>query len=264
MSKYILVYNGFEVITLNPLFGTKHIILIIISLILIVLGGIFVRKLKFSTVCKSLFYVGICSETIKIFYYIIRNEETHGGYLPKTDLPIHLCSIQILFIALVCFLSNEKIKRFILSFMMPSCLLGGIAAILIATDSSRNGMWILTLQYFGYHIAIVVFALYLLTSKEIQFTIKDYFSCLKFLVLIMFFAIYINSIVYDGTKDVNFMYVASPPQKGLPFLNEDHGWFVYIIHYTMLVIFCVTACYIKPIIDFIKKKVNNQITKKGH
>ena len=74
----------------------------------------------------------------------------------------------------------------------------------------------------------------------------------------MFFAIYINSIVYDGTDKINFMYVVSPPMSGLPFLTEKYGWFVYIMHYACLVLFCVTICYIKPIITAIKEKVNNK------
>lgn len=240
---------------MHALFGTKHIILIIVSIILIVLGSVLLRKLKFQTMCKLMFYIGIISETIKVFYYIIQNEATYGGYLPKSDLPFHLCSIQIIFFAIICYMNSEKIKRFIISFMLPSCLIGGFAAILIATTTARNGFWIITAQYFGYHAALVVFAVYLLVSKEITFTIKDYVSCLKFLVLIMFFAFYINSIVYDGSKDINFMYVASPPQEGLPFLNEEKGWLVYILRYAALVLFSVTICYIKPIIDYFKLKL---------
>ena len=74
----------------------------------------------------------------------------------------------------------------------------------------------------------------------------------------MFFAIYINSIVYDGSDKINFMYVVSPPVDGLPFLTEKYGWFVYIMHYACLVLFCVTMCYIKPIITAIKEKLNNK------
>lgn len=240
---------------MHSIFGTKHLILVAVSLILIVALFFLSKKLRFATVCKTLFFVGILSETVKIFYYIIQNEATHGGILPKTDLPFHLCSIQILFIAVVNFTKNEKLKRFLLSFMFPSCLLGGIAAILIATTSSLNGMWIITAQYFLYHIAIVVFALNLCTNKEMKLTVSDYFSCLKFLVILFFFAVYVNSIVYDGNSNINFMYVASPPQSGLPFLNEDHGWFVYIVHYATLVLLCVTLCYIKPIVTAIKAKL---------
>ena len=250
---------------MHALFGTKHIILIIVSFVLIGVLYVLSRRLSLAKICKILFGVGICSETVKVFYYIITNEhklggyaQEFGGYLPKTDLPFHLCSIQILFIAILVYSQNEKLKRFIMSFMIPSCLFGGIAAILIATDSSRNGSFVITAQYFVYHVAITVFALYLLTSREFKVTVKDYFNSLKFVAMIMFFAMYINSALYDGVAEVNFMYVVSPPQDGLPFLNEKHGWLVYIVHYAFTVLFAITLCYIKPIITAIKAKLNGK------
>ena len=247
---------------MHGLFGTKHLILVAISLILVAVGFVFSRKLKFTQMAKIMLGVGIVSETIKIFYYIIQNEDTHGGILPKTDLPFHLCSIQIIFIVILNFSTNEKLKHLLTSFMMPSCLIGGLAALLIATDSSRNGLWIITVQYFAYHAAIMVFALYLACSKEHGPTLKGYFSCMKMLLIIMFFAFYINSIVYDGVSDINFMYVSGPPQKNLPYLNDDNGWFSYILRYAALVLVSVTLFYIKPIVTEVKEKLGQKTTKK--
>lgn len=233
---------------MNALFGTKHIILIVLSLILFAVGYIFSRKLSFKSMTRLMLYIGIVSETIKIFYYITRNESTHGGVLPKTDLPFHLCSIQILFILLLNIVDNKKLHDLLISFMMPSCLIGGFAAILIATDSSRNGMWIITLQYFVYHVSIMVYALYLATDRVHSPSLKGYFSCLKMLLGIMFFSIYINSVLYDGVSNINFMYVVGPPQDGLPFLNDNNGWLSYILRYAAVILFSVTLFYIKPIV----------------
>ena len=247
----------------NALFGPVHIIQIVVSIGLIVLLAILSKKITFQKCCKLLLYVGVVSEFIKVFYYIIRNEATHGGYLPKTDLPFHLCSIQIIFILIVNIASSEKVKRFILSFMLPSCLIGGIAAILIATDTARNSP-IITVQYYLYHIAIVVFAIKIYTNKEFKLNIQDYFNCLKFILAIMFFAIYINSMVFtqgmlDGTQgEVNFMYVVDPPQSGLPYLNKDQGWFVYIIRYAILAVGAISLIYIKPIVSSIKSLFKNK------
>lgn len=238
----------------HALFGTKHLILIAVCAALIVVGAIFAKKLNFKQLCKIMFIVGIVSEIIKIFYYIQANESTHHGVLPKSDLPFHLCSIQIIFIALLTLTRNEKLHRFLLSFMRPSCLFGGIAAILIATYSSRNGSWVITSQYFLYHVALVIFSLWLYTSKEIRFELKDYFNCLKFLLVLLFFSIYINGILSDATTTTNFMYVVEPPQDGLPFLNDDKGWHSYILRYAALILFCITISYIAPIIEAIKTK----------
>ena len=243
---------------MHSLFGTKHLILIAICAAVIIAAYFLARKWSLEKLTKYLFTIGVISELIKVFYYILANEATYGGILPKTDLPFHLCSIQILFIAIVRFVPSQKIKELLLSFMIPSCLLGGIAAILIATGSSLNGLPILSLQYFGYHSAIVIFALILLTSGTMKLTVKHYVNCLKFLVGLMLFAIYINSMLYDGNDKINFMYVASPPQEGLPWLNEDQGWLVYIIRYAILVVGCVTLCYIRPIAAALKEKIRRK------
>lgn len=236
---------------MHDLFGYKHIILMIVSFTAIIVGFILTRKLSYSKMLKGMLIIGIISEIIKVFYYIIQNEDTLGGYLPKADLPFHLCSIQIIFLFVLFIAKSDKIKRIIMSFMIPSCLFGGIFAILIATYTSRNGLWILTLQYFGYHTAISVFALYLF--RNLKLTIKDYINCLIFLGVIGMLSIYLNSVLYDGTNNVNFMYTVSPPEDNLPYLNKDDGWFVYILRYASLAVLLITLLYIKPIINNFRK-----------
>ena len=174
----------------------------------------------------------------------VRDADLRAEEIPSIDL----------YLDQITSLVADKLKDLLLSFMVPSCLFGGVAALLIATNSSLNGGWILSVQYFGYHVSISVFAIALLRGSEYPLTIKRYFNCLKFLVVLMLFAIYINSILYDGVSNINFMYVASPPKSGLPFLTEEYGWLVYICHYAFTVVFCVTLCYIKPIVAAIRAK----------
>lgn len=243
---------------MHSIFGTKHLIILAISLVAMVIGSLFAHKWPIQKLAKTALGIGLVSEFIKVFYYIMANEATHGGALPKTDLPFHLCSIQLIFMAILVFSSNQKLKNLLLSFMIPSCLFGGVAALLIATTSSLNGGWILSVQYFGYHVAISVFAISLLLGKEFPLTVKSYVNCLKFLVVLMLFAVYINSMLYDGVSNINFMYVVSPPQSGLPFLTEKYGWLVYICHYAFTVLFFVTLCYIKPIVAAIKEKCSRK------
>ncbi|MBO7408126.1 MAG: YwaF family protein, partial [Clostridia bacterium] len=181
----------------NNMFSTKHIILLAACVVVCTLMCIFLRKLSLKKWFRLLMYVGIVSETIKVFYYILDNEKLYGGYLPKTDLPFHLCSVQLIFIALLNFTKSEKLHRTLMAFMLPTCLVGGFAAILIPTSSSLHSPFI-TFQYFTYHTVIVAFAIcLLLKSKEIGWTVKDYTTALKMLAFMGFVAIYINSMVYD-------------------------------------------------------------------
>ena len=234
-----------------------HFIIIGISIILMVLTFIFTDKIKLKNFEKTVFYVGIITEVIKIFSYTLMNEERLGGYLPKTDLPFHLCSIQIILFAILNFSKNDSLKNTLRGFMIPTCLVGGLAAILIPTSSAKNHI-VIFFQYFSYHILIVMFACFLIKTKEVKFTIKDYFNTLKMLGLVGLFAIYINSILYDGESNINFMYVINPPVEGLPLLNKDHGWLVYILTYAAIAFLAVSICYIKPIILAIKAKLKKK------
>ena len=137
-------------------------------------------------------------------------------------------------------------------------LVGGVAALLIATTSSLNGGWPISVQYFGYHTALVIFGIILLTTDKVKFTFRHYCHCLKFMLALFLLAVYLNSMLYDGSSNFNFMYVASPPASGLPYLNEDKGWLVYIIRYALLVVGCVTLCYIKPICAQLKTWISSR------
>lgn len=237
----------------QPMFGTRHILMLCISIILILTVTVILKKKqpKLRHVNKALLYVGIISELVKVLCYTVVNEEKFGGYLPKSDLPFHLCSVQILFFLILNLTSKEQVKRVLYAFMFPTCLIGGFAALLLPTHSARN-MWVITGQYFLYHTAIIIFALYLIITKELRFSVKDYLNALKMLLLFFFVSVYLNSWVSDYVQDINFMYVIKPPMDGLPFLNKDNGWLSYIFRYACLAVVCVTACYIRPIVSAIR------------
>lgn len=252
----------------NSVFGLYHIIALVISIGAIVAGCIFGRKLSFNKALTILLIIGVASELIKVCSYIMANEETLNGYLPKTDLPFHLCSIQIILMIILKLTKNENLKHTIISFMIPTCLIGGFAALILATSSSLN-MPVITVQYFMYHSAIIWFAIFNLLSDEFKLDIKGYINTILLLLAVFLIAIYLNSWIYDGRVDsngvvktsINFMYVVAPPMDGLPFLTKKYGWLVYIVHYASLAIVCVTLCYLKPIINYFKNRKNNEEVK---
>lgn len=237
------------------MFGTKHIVILAVSALYIALLSAYIKRKKapLKMVLHHLLGVGMVSETLKIFTYIVINEETYGGYLPKTDLPFQLCSVQLIFMLILVLSENEKLKRVLYAFMLPTCLAGGLAAMLLPTSSALN-LPVITVQYFLYHATLFVYALHLYRTDELTFTVRDYRNCLLMLYGFFFVAIYLNSWVNDYTHPVNFMYVVNPPVEGLPFLNKDHGWLVYMAHYALLAFAVVTACYLKPILRAIRER----------
>ncbi len=239
------------------MFGGVHLLALGVSVAYIIIALLVFSKKKVSLnfINKYLLIIGIISESIKVVTYIIKNESTMHGYLPKTDLPLHLCSIQILFAVILCLSKYKNVKKILYSFMLPTCLVGGFFALLLATESSRS-IPIITVQYFLFHSTIIIFAIYLYITKEIKLEFKDYLTSLICLFATFFVAIYLNSIINDGVSNINFMYVVKPPQESLPYLTIKYGWGVYIAHYALLSIFSVSLCYVKPIITKLKSVFN--------
>jgi len=248
-----LLRNNFERRHFGEImFSTKHIIVLILCILYIIGITLLLKKknVKIITSVRWLGLVGLITETLKLGCYIVENEEEYGGYLPKTDLPLHLCSLQLLFIIVILLNRNEKVRRVLYSFMMPSCLIGGIAAIILPPSSALN-MPVITVQYFWYHASIITFAIYLMITSEIRFKIRDYAIALTFLGSLFYFAVYLNSLLNDYEHNINFMYVVNPPVDGLPFLNKDNGWRSYIIRYTVVAVTSVSLCYTKTIVKAI-------------
>ena len=115
--------------------------------------------------------------------------------------------------------------------MIPTGLLGGLAALLIPTITCSFAN-VRTYQYFLYHAGLMWFAIFAITKKRNELGFKTFLKVLGGLGVAMVFAIYINGF----TQNTNFLYVAAPPMDGLPVLNMDNGWFVYFLSYLAVVI----------------------------
>ena len=245
---------------MNSLFGSKHLVILAVCAIATVAGVFLTRKWPLRQMCRTLLHVGVVSEVTKVIYFILANEVKYDGILPKSDLPFQLCSLQILFALIFVLTEKKKVQDVLLSVMLPGSIFGGIAALLIATTSALNGGWAITVQYFGYHVALVIFGIGVMLHRKVELTVWHYFTCLKFMLAIFLLAVYLNSMLYDGSSNFNFMYVAEPPAKGLPFLNEDSGWLVYIRRYALLVVGCVTLFYIRPLVKAVMAKLSRKTT----
>ncbi len=150
-----------------------------------------------------------------------------GTYLHPRRLPFHLCSIQIFFaFAIKFFIKNDKTKDLLLSFMCPTMIIGGLLAIFIPTEGVKFTN-IQTYEYFIYHAVIIYFGIYLLISKKITITFKTMFNNYIFLLVMLVFGIWINSLLSNYAT--NFLYLARPPMEGLPLLNLNNGWYAYFL-----------------------------------
>ena len=158
-------------------------------------------------------------------------EDAYGGgkILDPSDLPFHLCSVQLFFMFfLKVVIKNESTKEKLLGFMAPIMLVGAFLAIMIPTVGVKfNKPQVY--EYFIYHAMLIFFALYILIEKMVKYDWKSFLRNLGFLGIMAMCSFYINSILSKTNEKVNFMYLSRPPMENLPLLNLNHGWAVYVM-----------------------------------
>ncbi len=226
------------------MFSSLHFLWLGICVALIVAGAIVAVKnkitLEFALTLLCIFC--LTSEVVKIFCVLIREErvvEGKGVFIKETDLPFHLCSLQIIFSFVAKFTKNQKVRSFLLTFMMPTCFLGGVAALLIPTItcSFANPR---TYQYFLYHASIIWFAVVVIARFDVDLSFKGFLKTTVGLLALVFITFYVNGIF----QNTNFLYLSEPPMDGLPILNMDHGWFVYFLSYMALALTLIALFFL--------------------
>ena len=248
------------------MFSVTHIIYLAIFIPLAVGLAIFVGKKwgwhkRVLYVCCGL---AVVSELVKIFSLVSRyyGEEGVSYYLMQEYLPFNLCSIQIIFIFMITFMKSENVKKYLMYFMYPTMLGGGLMALLIPTTSVNHGFFApISFQFWIFHGMLIFLALYMIITKPVKFSIKGYFIALLMTAVAFVFAIYINSALRSIDSEVNFFFVARPPLEGLPILNLDHGWIVYILHLAWLAILLISLAYLPVFIKAIRDKLDKRRAK---
>ncbi|MBQ8320096.1 MAG: YwaF family protein [Clostridia bacterium] len=217
------------------MFEPLHFVWLAICALVIVGGTVLSLKKNLSLKGGLNIFCALCvaSEVVKIFFVLIREERhnEYGVYIKETDLPFHLCSMQIFCAFIARFTKSERIREFFVRFMIPTGLFGGLAAILIPTITCSFAN-VRTYQYFLYHAGLSWFAIFAIYRKKDPLDVKAFLQVLAGLGVAMMIAIYINAV----TQRTNFLYVAAPPMDGLPILNMDNGWLIYFLSYVAVVL----------------------------
>lgn len=257
----------------NKFLGRNHFIFLGICIVIIVASLIILKKknVPFNTVLNIMLGVAIISELVKISEYIIpyyENGEAIGVYFKKEGLPLHLCSIQIIFLFLARLSKEGSFKNKLLAFQYPTAFLGALIALCLATitiEFDRPLAW----QYFLYHACLLVYGLYIPMSKVVEIDTKMFFNTCVCLVGLFIVSIYINGLIAVPTQEVInssgevigtteglyvwFFYSTKPPIENLPILNLDNGWFVYILSILLIGIIAITLVHIPFLIKDYKK-----------
>jgi len=236
------------------MFSTMHLLILVFCFFLIVSITVYAVKknVPLKTMLSFMVGVTIYGELIKVFSRI--DVENGAALLSVEFLPLHLCSIQIFVLWFLRFFNKSaKTEQAILAFMYPTMLVGGAAALLIATVNPISLSNPEIYEYFVYHAAVVAFGLYIPLTKQVDFTWKRLGMTMALLSILFFFSIYFNAMFSQGTFVSNFFFSATPPLPGLPYLNftffgrtlpsEKLGWMWYLVKLVFLGFVAILACY---------------------
>jgi len=220
-------------------------------------------KKKFSLKCATsiMALVSVASEVYKVFTHIsdkYKDDGTFVGYfITPAALPFHFCSILIFVYFYLALSKNEKMKRYLYDIAAPCGLIAGLGGIIFAT-AGTSFCDATPYQYFIYHAVVTWYSMYLLFTKSVNLTLKVYLRNLVILFAMSIVAIWINgslsTYAMEYGNGINFMFMSKPPLSGLPYLNLNHGWFVYYIHIAMAGVILLGLVSLKDIIKEFKEK----------
>jgi hypothetical integral membrane protein (TIGR02206 family) len=237
------------------IFSIKHVISIIV-----IVGAAIVLATKMSRGKKGfdkrvLLVSGLVMVGLELVRMFISMEDYGGGkyYLPASLLPFHLCALQIFLIFILYFVKGERIQRAMIAFMYPTMLCGAVVSLLMPADSGMKEFdSILSYQFMISHGILLFLSIYMYMSRAIKFSARTYGIAVSGLMMGLVLAVYLNTLAGGAESGVNFFYIVEPPMEGMPILNMNQGWHMYIVKLSLTTLVMLTCSYIPVIIKWFK------------
>lgn len=247
------------------MFSMYHMLWLLIAaaLVVIVLTVLLRRQVPLRTVLTMACVAAVLSEVVKVFNTIDLVPSQDGSmlfpYLKPQELPLHLCSMQILLIFYARFAKEGPRRTAVLAFMYPTCFLGGIAALAIPSIYSANMVapsqsftQPLAYQFFLYHTMLVALGLYIVASRQVALRPRHYWSTMGLLGTLAFVSLYLNSMFAGANYEngalmsvdytPNFMFTYQPP---IPIQLTTLGqWYVYLAVMCLIACVLIGLCYV--------------------
>ena len=246
------------------MFTWRHLLWLVIcaGIVSVVMYAYNKRRPNLERVITVALYIAIASELSEIFSIIelvpSRNGELMLPYLPLNHFPLHMCSMQIILIAVAKFMKNEKRREHLLAFMAPTCVFGGFFAMLLPSIFSttipveRCFTSIIGYQFFLYHTMLIILGLIIVRSGRVAWSMKHYRNTLLMVYLMGVISLFLNSMfaspTYVDGKLVsvdfwtNFFFTYQNP-LGIH-ITQLWQWYLYILVLYALVAFLLFMFYL--------------------
>lgn len=157
-----------------------------------------------------------------------------AGQYSCSYLPLHLCSINIMVIAIHAW----KPSKLLDSFLYTVCIPGALAALLFPTWTELPFLNFMHLHSFSVHILLMMYPVVLTSSGTIRVSYKDIPKCLL-LLLAMAIPIYGVNILLD----TNFMFLMRA-DKGNPLYFFQELWGNHLLGFPVLISAILIVMYL--------------------
>lgn len=157
-----------------------------------------------------------------------------GGRYDVSYLPLHLCSINIIVIAIHAW----KPTKLMSGFLYTVCIPGALAALLFPTWTSLPVLNFMHLHSFTVHILLAMYPIVLAVNSELAPSFKQLH---KYLLLLIAMAIPIYGI--NLLLDTNFMFLMSA-DEGNPLYLFEQLWGSHLYGFPVLIVAVLIVMYV--------------------
>ena len=256
------------------MYTLPHFIWLAICIMFITVSTVLLRKYNppFKRVMTWACVAAVIAELIKTFSVIQLVPSADGThsyvFLETSNLPLHLCSIQIIFIFYSRFAKDGKAKEILHAFMYPTCTVGAFIAIMLPSIFSDGASLAEAFfrahpyEYFLYHSVLIILGLHIYHTNKNTFKPKHYFTTLGFLGALAFISLYLNSmfsspiyengslVALENTANFFFTYRFVIDIK----FTEIWHWYIYLAAILTAACLLLALFYIPVFVRYFKNK----------
>lgn len=222
-------------------FGLLHISWLLLGLIIISLNSLWYLRLSDcgrTRWRKTVAVLIVLDEAFKVIMLLI------GGRYTAEYLPLHLCSINIILIAIHAWKPSSLLS----GFLYTVCIPGAISALLFPTWTSLPIGNFMHLHSFTVHILLVLYPVVLFISGELAPSIRKLYKYLLLLVA-MAAVVYVINILLD----TNFMFLMYAKEDN-PLYLFQRIWGSHLYGFPVLLFAVLLVMYAPLTLYRIKKK----------
>ncbi len=212
-------------------YGMFHLLFLIFGLLACVVLAYLFRKTTEKQNKILLLSVGLILFVGELYKQLFYTYYIGGGEYQWWIFPFQLCSVPMYFCLVLPFIKNEKIQHALYAFLASYNLLGGFISLFEPSGLSHEYVT-LTLHAFLWHLLLVFVGFYLIASKRVDGSLREF--KLAFIVFLVLACIAQGINILFREQDIKMFYIS--PYHSTPILvfkeiEATFGWFVNMIVY---------------------------------